>query len=169
MRLHVLNNRYSVTLSLSILSVVMHFSQKRISQQRFVAQIVKRIFLSLFVCYGWMNTKAKAEGRKCNGYLMCYEAERAAACVTLCLPPTLIKVRAGLRAWSRRWHSRGSLAGWACTIAITCSEFHTRREKSRRLGWVAFTDGPVNMLERACGVCGRVCGRESFEVFITAG
>jgi hypothetical protein len=28
-----------------------------------------------------------------------------------------------------------------CTIATTCSEFHKRREKSRRLGWVALTDG----------------------------
>ena len=58
--------------------------------------------------YGWMNSKAMTEGRECNGYL-CY--------------------RAGLRA--------GEVAGWACTIAITCSEFHKRHEKSRRLGWVA--------------------------------
>ena len=43
-----------------------------------------------------MNSKAKAEGRKCSGYL-CYEAERAAACMTLCLPHTLVEVRAGLR------------------------------------------------------------------------
>ena len=44
-----------------------------------------------------MNSKAKAEGRKCSDYL-CYEAERAAACMTLCLPHTLVEVRAGLRA-----------------------------------------------------------------------
>ena len=35
------------------------------------------------------------------------------------------------------------MAGGACTITIICSEFHKRREKSRRLGWVAFTDGRV--------------------------
>ena len=96
--------------------------------------------------------KAKAEGRKCSDYL-CYEAERAAACMTLCLPHTLVKVRAGLRAWE--------VARWACTIAITCSEFHKRRGKSRRLGWVACTDGLVNILERACGACGRASGRWS--------
>ena len=32
------------------------------------------------VYYGWMNSKAMAEGRKCNGYL-CYEAVKAAACM----------------------------------------------------------------------------------------
>ena len=54
--------------------------------------------LVLFVYYGWMNSKAKAEGRNCSGHL-CYEAERAAACMTLCLPHTLVtNVRAGLRA-----------------------------------------------------------------------
>ena len=59
-----------------------------------------------------------------------------------CPPHTLVKVRAGFRA--------GEVAGWACTIAITCSEFHKRREKSRRLGWAALTDGPVSMCRRAC-------------------
>ena len=91
-----------------------------------------------------------AEGRKCNGYL-CFEAVGAAACMAKCPPPTLVKVRAGLRA--------GEVAGWACTIAITCSEFHKRREKSRRLGWVALTDGPVSMCGRACVACGRVSKR----------
>ena len=81
------------------------------------------------VFYGWRNSKAMAEGRKCNGYL-CY--------------------RAGLRA--------GEVAGWACTIAITCSEFHKRHEKSRRLGWVASTDGPFSMCGRACVACGRAIG-----------
>jgi hypothetical protein len=32
------------------------------------------------VYYSWMNKKAIAEGRKCNGYL-CYEAVGAAACM----------------------------------------------------------------------------------------
>ena len=79
--------------------------------------------------------------------------------VAKCPPPTLVKVRAGLRA--------GEVAGWACTIAITCSEFHKRREKSRRLGWIALTDGPVSMCVRACFACGRasgewsLCGRTS--------
>ena len=30
--------------------------------------------------YDWMNSKAMAEGRRCNGYL-CYEAVGAAACM----------------------------------------------------------------------------------------
>jgi hypothetical protein len=38
-------------------------------------------------------------------------------------PHTLVEVRAGLRA--------GEVAGWAFTIAMTCSEFHKRREKTR--------------------------------------
>ena len=105
---------------------------------------MKRRLFQILAIYGWMNSKAKAEGRKCSGYL-CYEAERAAACMTLCLPPTLVKVRAGLRAWE--------VAGWACTIAITYSEFRKRREKSRRLGWVAFTDGPVNKRILGSEVC----------------
>jgi len=62
---------------------------------------------AVVVYYGWMNSKAKAEGRKCNGYL-CHEAERAAACMTSCLPHTLVGVRAELRAWE--------VEGWACTI-----------------------------------------------------
>jgi hypothetical protein len=79
--------------------------------------------------------------------------------MALCPPNTLVEVRAGLRA--------EEVAGWACTIAITCSEFHKLREKSRRLGWVALTTGPVDMCERACDACGRasgkwiVCGRTS--------
>jgi hypothetical protein len=48
------------------------------------------------VYYRWMNSKAKAEGCKYSG-CWCYEAERAAACMTLCLPHTLVEVRAGLR------------------------------------------------------------------------
>ena len=57
---------------------------------------MKRLLFQILAIYGWMNSKAKAEGRKCSGYL-CYEAERAAACMTLCLPHTLVEVRAGLR------------------------------------------------------------------------
>ena len=46
------------------------------------------------VYYGWMNSKAMAEGRKCNGYL-CFEAVGAAACMAKCPSHTLVKVRAG--------------------------------------------------------------------------
>ena len=64
----------------------------------------------------------------------------------LCPPHTLVKVGAGLRA------EEVVPAGWACTI--TCSELHKQkkgsllivREKSRRLGWVALTTGPVNII-----------------------
>ena len=40
------------------------------------------------VFYGWRNSKAMAEGRKCSGYL-CYEAVGAAACLAKCPPHTL--------------------------------------------------------------------------------
>jgi hypothetical protein len=39
--------------------------------------------------------------------------------MALCPPHTLVMVRAGLRA--------EEVAGWACTIAITCSKFHKLR------------------------------------------
>ena len=89
--------------------------------QSLVLHYFMTLLAFLFVYYGWMNSKAKAEGRKCSGYL-CYEAERAAACMTLCLPHTLVEVRAGLRAWE--------VAGWSCTIAITCSEFHKHARRA---------------------------------------
>jgi hypothetical protein len=48
-----------------------------------------------------MNSKAMAEGRKCNGHL-CYEAVGAADCMAWCLPHSLVKVRAGCgRGWSQ--------------------------------------------------------------------
>ena len=49
------------------------------------------------VYYSWMNRKARAEGCKWKGYL-CYEAGKAATCMTECPPHTLIWVREGLRA-----------------------------------------------------------------------
>ena len=53
------------------------------------------------------------------------------------------------------------MAGWACTIAITCSEFHEWREKSRRLGWVALAYGPVSMCGRACVMMMMFIGTET--------
>jgi hypothetical protein len=51
----------------------------------------------MYDCYGWMNSKAMAQGPKWNGYSR-YEAQGAAACMAKCASPTLVKVRAGLRA-----------------------------------------------------------------------
>jgi hypothetical protein len=70
-----------------------------------------------------MNSKAKVEDRKCSGYLY-YEAERATACMTLCLPHTLDKVRAGLRAWE--------VAGWACISAQSRSHVLSSISGARR-------------------------------------
>ena len=49
-----------------------------------------------------MNRKARAEGCEWKGYL-CYEAGKAATCMTECPPHTLMRVREGLRAGGRWW------------------------------------------------------------------
>ena len=59
-----------------------------------------------------------AEFLRCTGYL-CYEAARAAADVSEC-PPHALVTRAGEVVGEGR-----GLVG--CTIDITCSEFHKRR------------------------------------------
>jgi hypothetical protein len=46
------------------------------------ARLLACVTLNRPVYYGWMNSKATAEGRKCNGYL-CYETVGAAACMAL--------------------------------------------------------------------------------------
>ena len=67
-----------------------------------------------------MNSKAKAEGRKCSGYL-CYETERPAACMTLCLPNTLVKARAGMRAWEvAEWRAQSMLSMFINQSEILC-------------------------------------------------
>ena len=61
------------------------------------------------VYYGRMNRKAMAESCEWVKSYWCYEAGKAATCMTWCPPHPLIRVREGLRAGEvvgegRRWH-----------------------------------------------------------------
>ena len=88
--------------------------------QSLVLHYFMTLLAFLFVYYGWMNSKANAEGRKCSGHL-CYEAERPAACMTLCLPNTLVKARAGMRAWEvAEWRAQSLLAMFINQSEILC-------------------------------------------------